>query len=87
MNLKIFHWVDGPPTMCIDLGFYWHLVSKNGKIIAESPERGFRSISECRVAALKMPFDWKSIEVVELGKFNPDEPDEYVDGVYSGKYG
>ena len=87
MKLKLFHWVDGPPDMCIDSGFYWQLEDANGKIVAQSNESGFESMMECRGAALTMPFDWKTIEIVELGKFNPDEPDEYVDGVYSGKYG
>jgi len=85
-TLKIFHWVDGPPDMLMDLGWNWRLEDAAGKPRAENDGR-FESADEARADALNLCFDWTKVDFVVLGKWNPDEPDEYVDGKYSGKYG
>ena len=84
MKLKIFHWIDGPPAMNMDLGWYWQLEDDAGKLKAESPGR-FEDAAAARNDASTL-FDLDSMEVVELGKFNPDEPSEWVDGEYRGPH-
>ena len=83
MKLKIFHWIDGPPGMNLDLGWNWQLEDEAGKVRAEC-HNGFKTLDDARADALLLCLDWPNVEFVELGKFNPDEPHEYVNGHYAG---
>lgn len=75
-SLQIFEHVDGPPDFCIWMGFEWRLIDAKGKVIAEC-DNGYKTIEKCRDAVKALPFDWSTVDVVEIGKFNPDDPAEY----------
>ena len=82
-QLVIYESVDGPPDFFIRMGFEWVLRDDSGKKVAEC-DNGFKTIEVCRAAVRALPLDWGDVEVVEIGKFNPDDPKEYVDGEYRG---
>lgn len=82
-TLQIFESIDGPPQMHISMGFEWRLLDEGGKVIAEC-DNGYKSLAAAREAAKAMPFDWSGIALVEIGKFNPFDPSEYVNGEYRG---
>jgi hypothetical protein len=83
MKLKIFHWIDGPPDMHIDSGWNWRLEDETGKVRAENPGRGFKSGAAARADAVELH---PGVEVIDLGKWNPDDPKEYVNGKYAGEF-
>lgn len=81
-QVRVFQWIDGPPEMHMDLGWNWQLIDENGKVLAECPN-GFKNHTECLANALAT---FPAVQVVEIGKFNPDSPLEYVNGVYNKTY-
>ena len=82
MKLKIYEAVDGPPEFCIRMGFEWRLESAKSHVIAQC-NNGFKTRAACRTAALALPLAWRNIEVIEIDKFNPFDPEEYKDGRFS----